>query len=182
MQLLKYNLPMSRLIKVVQSKYFKKIIVVLGSILALAGIFISLDPEPFLKTGYWGVFIFSLFGPVTVIIPVMSQHLNLYFLSLVACTGIVINDSIAYVVGRNADVFIPKSKKLLVLEKWVNKYGVFALLVISIAPIPYDFVGLAVGYLDLSFKKYVIPLFIGKFLRFVLIGLGTGVVFREFIL
>ena len=104
----------------------------------------------------------------------MSQHLNLVLLSAAAATGVVVNDTLAYIVGRNADAFIQKSKKVLLVEKWVNKYGVFALFLISISPLPYDFVGLIVGYLDLSFKKYVIPLFLGKFIRFILVGLGTN--------
>ena len=67
---------------------------------------------------------------------------------------------------------------MILIEKWVDKYGIYALLVISISPIPYDFIGLIVGYLDLSFKKYAIPLFIGKFIRFVLVGLGTGLLLQ----
>jgi membrane protein YqaA with SNARE-associated domain len=167
---------MERLINIIQSDNFRKAAVVAGSVLAVGSILISVNPEPFLKTGYLGVFVYGMLGPVTMIIPVMSQHLNLYVLSAVASAGIVINDTLAYIVGRNADVFIQKSKKVLLVERWVSKYGVFALLAISILPIPYDFIGLIVGYLDLSFKKYAIPLFIGKFIRFVLIGLGAGLV------
>jgi membrane protein YqaA with SNARE-associated domain len=97
-------------------------------------------------------------------------------LSVVASAGVVVNDTLAYIVGRNSDVFVHKSKKVLLVEKWVNKYGVFALLVISVLPIPYDFIGLIVGYLDLSFKKYAIPLFIGKFIRFVFVGMSTSLI------
>jgi membrane protein YqaA with SNARE-associated domain len=132
-----------------------------------------------LKTGYFGVFAYGVLGPVTFIIPVMSQHLNLYILSLVAAFGVVINDTLAYAVGRNADVFVQKNKKVLLLEKWVNRYGIFALLVISVLPIPYDFVGLIVGYLDLSYSKYALPLFIGKFVRFALVGMGTDLILHE---
>ncbi|MBU1034122.1 VTT domain-containing protein [Patescibacteria group bacterium] len=163
-----------KILKIIQSTAFKKTIVVLGSFLAVASILISINPEPFLKTGYLGVFMYGMLGPVTLIIPVMSQHLNLVLLSAVAAAGVVVNDTLAYIVGRNADAFIQKSKKVLLIEKWVNKYGVFALFFISISPLPYDFVGLIVGYLDLSFRKYVIPLFLGKFIRFVLVGLGTS--------
>jgi len=165
---------MQKLIKIIQSDTFRKATVIVGSVLAIGSILISVNPEPFSKTGYLGVFVYGMLGPVTMIIPVMSQQLNLYVLSAVASAGVVVNDTLAYIVGRNADVFIHKSKKVLLVEKWVNKYGVFALLVISILPIPYDFIGLIVGYLDLSFKKYAIPLFIGKFIRFVLVGMGTS--------
>jgi membrane protein YqaA with SNARE-associated domain len=171
---------MERLLKTLQSIRFKKVVVIIGTILAVGSIFISVNPEPFLATGYLGVFIYATFGPVTIIIPSMSQHYNLYMLSAVAALGVVINDTLAYLVGRNADVFISKNKKVLVLEKWVNKYGYFALFAISVLPIPYDFIGLLVGYLDLSFKKYAIPLFVGKFFRFVLIGLGTNFVVSKF--
>jgi membrane protein YqaA with SNARE-associated domain len=164
---------MEPLLRIIKHPWFKKLIVVFGSTLAIASIFISVNPEPFLKTGYWGVFLYGVLGPVTLIIPVMSQHLNLYILALVAALGVLVNDTLAYVIGRNADVFIQKSNKVLLLEKWVNKYGVYALILISISPIPYDFVGLLVGYLDLSYKKYAIPMVIGKYIRYLLIGWGT---------
>ena len=165
---------MTKLLRILQSNTFRKITIIVGSILAVGSILISVNPEPFLKTGYLGVFVYGMLGPVTLIIPVMSQQLNLYILAAVASAGVVVNDTLAYIVGRNADVFIHKSKKVLLVEKWVNNYGVFALLAISISPIPYDFIGLIVGYLDLSFKKYAIPLFIGKFIRFVLVAIGTS--------
>lgn len=154
---------MNKLIKVVSSDAFRKATVIVGSILAISSILISFNPDPFLKTGYWGVFVYGVLGSVTTIIPVMSQHYNIYILSLVASAGVVVNDTLAYIVGRNAYVFIHKSEKALILEKWVNNYGYLTLFAISILPIPYDFVGLLVGYLDLSFRKYAIPLFIGKF-------------------
>lgn len=62
------------------------------------------------------------------------------------------------------------------MKKWVDKYGIVALILISISPVPYDFIGLIIGYLDISFKKYASPLFVGKFIRFVLVGLGMGLV------
>ncbi|MFZ5425111.1 MAG: YqaA family protein [Patescibacteria group bacterium] len=170
---------MDKLVNLINSNGFKKATVIIGSILAIGSILISVNPEPFLKTGYWGVFLYGMLGPVTIIIPTMSQHYNLYVLSAIASFGVVINDTLAYIVGRNADAFIQKSKKVLVVEKWVNKYGYLALFVIAVLPIPYDFIGLIVGYLDLSFKKYAVPLFVGKFFRFVLIGLGTGFVLER---
>jgi membrane protein YqaA with SNARE-associated domain len=165
-----------KIVKIVQNDSFKRAAVIVGSTLAIGSILISVKPEPFLKTGYLGVFVYGMLGPVTMIIPTMSQHLNLYILSVVASAGVVVNDTLAYIVGRNSDVFVHKSKKVLLVEKWVNKYGVFALLVISVLPIPYDFIGLIVGYLDLSFKKYAIPLFIGKFIRFVFVGMSTSLI------
>jgi membrane protein YqaA with SNARE-associated domain len=168
-----------KLLKLTQTKSFKKIIVFIGIILALGSILISVNPEPFLKTGYLGVFIYGILGPVTTIIPVMSQHLNIYILATVAAAGMVLNDTLAYIIGRNADVFIDKSKKVMLVEKWVDRYGYITLVVIAILPVPYDFIGLLAGYLDLSFKKYAIPLFVGKFIRIVFVGMGTTFVLSK---
>ncbi len=165
---------MEKLLHVIQSNSFKKATVIIGVILAIGSIFISFNPTQFLETGYWGVFLYGIFGPVTVIIPTMSQHYNIFILSAVAAAGVVVNDTLAYIVGRNADVFISKSKKVLIVENWVNKYGYWTLFVFAVLPIPYDFIGLIAGYLDLSFKKYAIPLFVGKFCRYVLVGFGTN--------
>lgn len=165
-----------RIVQISQNKYLKKTIVIVGITLAIGSVLISVEPEPFEKTGYLGILLYGMLGPVTMIIPVMSQKYDLILLSIVASVGVCLNDTVAYVVGRNADVFIQKSKKVIFIEKYVNRYGYWALIVISILPIPYDFIGLIVGYLDLSFKKYIIPLFIGKFLRFILVGMGTSLI------
>lgn len=102
-----------KVIEVLHSKLFKKATVIIGSALAIGSILISVNPALFLKTGYAGVFLYGALGPVTMIIPAMSQHYNLYLLSAAASAGVVVNDVLAYIVGRNADVFIPKSKKAL---------------------------------------------------------------------
>ena len=165
-----------KLISLASNKHFKRLIVIIGSIFLIGSIFIAIDPEPFKKTGYAGVFFYGILGPVTLIIPIMSQSYNLIILSLVASAGVCINDTLAYIVGRNTDAFIEKTNKVRVVEKYVNRYGFLALLGISILPIPYDFIGILVGYLDLNYKKYILPLFIGKFIRFILVGLGTSLV------
>jgi membrane protein YqaA with SNARE-associated domain len=91
----------------------------------------------------------------------------------------VLNDSVAWLIGRSGDVVLQRSKKLERIEKGIHKFGPFVLFFWSLMPIPYDFVGLIAGYLEFSYKSYVIPSFLGKFVRFILLGIGIFVFFGK---
>lgn len=54
---------MNKLAKILQSRKFKEITIILGVLFFVLTFVISLDPKPFLKFGYSGVFVFNLFGP-----------------------------------------------------------------------------------------------------------------------
>lgn len=163
----------NRLIAVFKSNLFKKITFVLGGLFLILTLVISLDPEPFLKLGYFGVFVFNLFGPGTLLIPPLAQHMNIVGLSLVTSLGMVFNDSVSWLVGRSGDVVIPRSKRVLSIEKALHKFGPLALFFLSLIPLPYDVIGLIAGYLEFSYTSFAIPTFLGKLARFLLLGAGT---------
>jgi membrane protein YqaA with SNARE-associated domain len=161
-----------KLIKFLRSKNFKKITLVLGVIfLVLTGL-ISFKPEPFLQFGYLGVFIFSLFGAGTFLVFSLSRYMNIFGLAGAIALGTALNDSVAWLIGNSGESIVPRSSKTQGIEKSVQKYGVFALFVWSLLPVPYDIIGLIAGYLGISYKRYVIPTFLGKFVRMILIGGG----------
>lgn len=135
--------------------------------------FIGLKPEPFLRFGYLGIFGFNLFGPGTLLIFSLAKHFNVYGLAFVSAIGMAFNDSIAWIIGNSGTAVIEKSRKLKTIEKTVQRYGVLALFIWSIIPFPYDLVGFVAGYLGLPYKKYIVPTFLGKFIRIMLIGLGV---------
>lgn len=98
--------------------------------------------------------------------------MNIFGLAFFTALGMTFNDSVAWLIGNSGETIIPKSKKTQRIENTVQKYGVFALFVWSLLSIPYDIIGLIAGYLGISYKKYIIPTFLGKFIRMILIGLG----------
>lgn len=167
----------TRLIYTVNSKTFKKAVFFLGIAFFFLTFFITFSPQPFLRFGYLGVFIFNLFGPGTFLFPALSKFMNIPLLAGVTALGMMFNDSVAWLVGITSDSLILPSKKLDKIRSSIEKYGPWALFFWSLIPFPYDFVGFVAGYLKMPYKKYVIPTFSGKFVRFILMGYGLLKIF-----
>lgn len=135
---------------------------------------IVVEPEPFLRLGYLGVFGFNLIGPGTLLIPSLSLKMNIVGLAIASALGMSINDSLSWVVGHGGRAIITPSPRSLRIEQSIHKYGVWALFFWSVMPIPFDFVGLIAGYLGFSYKRMFLAAFLGKVARFLTMGIGTN--------
>ena len=155
-----------------KSKQFKKLTLILGAIFFILTFFISFNPKPFLQFGYLGVFFFNLFGPGTILFPSLLKHMNLTGLALATTAGMALNDSVSWLIGKSGDVIVKRSKKIERIEKSIEKYGAYALFFWSLIPFPYDLVGLAAGYLEFPYRKFLFATFLGRFIRFILLGMG----------
>lgn len=163
-----------RLGRLFQSRSFKKAVVVVGMFFIVLTFVIYLDPEPFLQFGYLGVFVFNLFfGPGTLLLPLLATRMNIVAVALATASGMVLNDSLTWFVGRSGDVLIPRSKGVVAIERAVHKFGPLAVFLLCLIPMPQDPTGLVAGYLGLSYKRFVIPTFLGMFIRSLLIGYGS---------
>lgn len=169
-----------KLAKLFQSNRSKKIIFILGIIFLVLTLFISLDPRPFLRFGYIGVFIFNLFGAGTLLVIPLARHMNIVGLAFASALGMAFNDSVSWLVGRSGDAVIPRSKKVEGIEKSIHRFGSVALFFWSLIPIPYDIIGFIAGYLEFPYKSFIIPTFLGKFVRFILLGSGVVAFFGRF--
>ena len=58
-------------------------------------------------------------------------------------------------------------------KKMVQKFGLIAVYILAIIPLPLDFNGLLSGYLGVSYKKYVFVNFLGKVTIFFLVAIGV---------
>jgi membrane protein YqaA with SNARE-associated domain len=162
-----------RITRVLDSRLFKQIMIVLGVALFLLSLVATFDARPFLRFGYLGIFIFNLFGAGTFLIIPLATHMNIFILAFVSALGMACNDSVSWVIGRSGDVILPRAKRIEEIEGSIHKYGVFALFFWSLIPFPYDLIGLIAGYLRFSYPRYIIPTFMGKFIRFILLGSGA---------
>ena len=160
-----------------RSKEFKRIAFLLGIIFLILTAFISINPQPFLKFGYIGVFAFNLFGPGTLLIPSLARHMNIFGLAIASALGMALNDSISWSIGSIGHSVIPHSKKVERIEGSLRKHGPPILFFWALIPFPYDLIGLIAGYLGFSYRNFVIPTFLGKFTRFVLLGYGIIKIF-----
>ncbi len=165
---------MVRLPPFFSSKAFKTFTLILAVIFYLLAFVIVFTPEPFLRFGYLGIFVYNLFGPGTFLVPTASRYFNVFGVAVATALGMAINDSVSWLAGRNGDIVFKRGKRVQKIERYIKKYGPFALFFWALIPFPYDFIAIVAGYLEMPFWRFLIPTFLGRFIRF--IGLGTGTV------
>ena len=160
------------------SKAFKFFTLALAVIFYILGVIIAYRPEQFLSFGLPGIFIFSVFGPGTIfLVPVAARFMPVFSLALVAALGMAVNDSISWLAGKNGDVVFKRGKRVERFERYIKKYGPWAMLVWSFIPFPYDFVAIISGYMGLPYAYFALPTFLGRFLRFLVLGSGAVAIF-----
>ena len=162
----------NKLARFFKSPRVKRTAIILGIIFYLLAFVIAFYPKPFLKFGYLGVFVFSLFGPGMILVPALVGELNIYLLAFVVALGMAFNDSVSWLVGKSGDIIVKRTKRIESIEKIIHKYGAYALFFWSLIPFPYDLIGLIAGYLEMPYKKFITATFLGKFVRFILLGMG----------
>jgi membrane protein YqaA with SNARE-associated domain len=166
-----------QLIALFQHKSFKRVVFVLGVLFFLISIFVTVDPKPFLKFGYPGIFVASLLGVGTLLAIPLSVHFNTFWLAVVMSLGMAINDSVSWLVGQSGDAVVERSKKIEQIENSIHKYGKVALFFWSLIPFPYDLIGFIAGYLEFSYWDFMIPTILGRFVKFMILGTGIMAVF-----
>lgn len=162
-----------RIAAFIASKRFKRILFYTGLAFIVLTFILALNPAPFLRYGYAGVFVFALFGPASLLVPVLARYMNVPALAVVTASGMAINDSVSWYVGSLGAFVLPPSTTVLRLEKSLRSYGKFALFFWALIPFPFDIVGLIAGYSGFSFAGFIVPIFLGRLLRFLLLGYGV---------
>ena len=164
-----------------KSKPFKFFTLALAVIFYLLAFVIAFAPEPFLRFGYLGIFVFNLFGPGMFLVPTASRHFNIVGVALVTALGMAINDSVSYLAGKNGDVVFKRGRRVERIEGQIKKFGPWALFFWALIPFPYDFIAIIAGYLQLPFWRFLIPTFLGRLIRFLFMGSGTVAIWGKFI-
>lgn len=160
------------LTKIVQSTTFKRIAVLLSIFLIGCTFFIAVQPDSFIRLGYFGVFIYNILGSGIFIIPVLSTKLNIFWLIFFSSLGNVINTSVAYILGHSTHSLFPKVELIAKIKKFMRHYHLIGLYIVTIIPFPIDIAGLLSGYLQIPYPLYVLINFLGKSTLFALIALG----------
>lgn len=155
------------------SKAFKKFTLILSVIFIVASFFVALDPRPFLQFGYLGIFVYNLFGTGIVIVPVFSRYYNVILVAFLAALGMSVNDAVSWYAGKTGQIIIPPSPRMARIHDKIVRYGPWAIFFWALIPFPFDIIAVAAGYLRLPFWRFLIPMFLGRFVRFLLLGSGS---------
>ncbi|MBC7223024.1 MAG: VTT domain-containing protein [Anaerolineae bacterium] len=134
--------------------------------------------------GYPGIFLISLLGSATVIVPApsiavvfaMGAVLNPFLMGPVAGLGEALGETTGYLAGATGRAVIRDRPLYQRVVRWTRRYGLIPIFVLSAVPNPFfDIVGIAAGALQIPFWRFLIVCFLGKTVKAVLMALlGAG--------
>lgn len=128
----------------------------------------------FEQYGYLGVFLISLVGNATVILPApslamvfgMGGVLNPLLVGLVAGVGEALGELTGYMAGYGGRAVIEDWQMYERLEGWMQRNGAATIFVLSAIPNPiFDLAGIAAGVLRFPLAQFLLSCWIGKTIK-----------------
>jgi membrane protein YqaA with SNARE-associated domain len=132
--------------------------------------------------GYVGIFLISFTESIIQPVPpdpfitgATAFGLNPLISAFVAAIASVLGGSVGYFLGKFLGE--PIAKKLIKEkyykegEKLFNKYGIYAVLVGALTPVPYKVICWMAGIFEMNFLKFLLASFVGRFPRFFAVAL-----------
>jgi len=127
----------------------------------------------FASYGYLGLFVVSVVGNATVLLPMPSLVatfitggvLNPWLVGIVSGAGMAIGELSGYLAGYGGGAIIEAKDKERYekLEGWMRRYGALTIFVLSAIPNPvFDLAGIAAGALRYPVWRFLLPCFLGK--------------------
>jgi uncharacterized membrane protein YdjX (TVP38/TMEM64 family) len=175
--------------------WLKKSLVPLAGLLGALVIFVTVGwlylryPEFFenLKGyGYLGVFVISLILNATVIIPVSAMAVisslggalpSPFLVGVVGGIGAAVGEMTGYVAGRAGRDLLAKNKIYIRVERWVHRWGMVAVFVLSIFPFLFDIVGIIAGATRMPVWKFFIACLFGRMILYISVAYIGSVLF-----
>ncbi len=127
-----------------------------------------------LQFSYPGVFLISLVGALSVIIPIpytlviylLGSILNPFFVAVSGGLGSALGEFSGYVLGYYGRVVLSKERrrKMDYMMKVFHRYGFAAIFLFALTPLPDDLLFIPLGIMRYRFLKAFIPSFLGKML------------------
>ncbi|MBI3538128.1 MAG: VTT domain-containing protein [Chloroflexi bacterium] len=158
------------------------ILTIAFSISVTIGILLFKDQiQEYAALGYPGIFLISLLGNATLILPVPAfavvfatgAVLNPVWVGIAAGIGAGIGEMTGYLAGYGGSVLI-QDNIYKNLEAKIKRYGAGLIFLLALIPNPlFDVGGLVAGAMKMGWLKFLIAVCAGKTLRFIILGL-TG--------
>jgi uncharacterized membrane protein YdjX (TVP38/TMEM64 family) len=130
--------------------------------------------DEFAAYGYPGIFLIMLMANATVILPApgvavvfaMGNVFNPMLVALSAGTGGAIGELSGYLAGFSGQAVVENTQTYDRIVPWVQKYGVWAILVLSAIPNPFfDLAGIAAGVAKIPVWKFLIFCWVGQLIK-----------------
>lgn len=134
--------------------------------------------------GYVGIFLISLLGNATVIMPVPSLALvfaaggvlNPLLVGLVAGLGAPLGEMTGYMAGYGGSAVVENRARFRRVQEWMERRGFLTILVVASVPNPLvDLAGMSAGMLRYPVAKFLLACWIGKTIKATVFAyLGSG--------
>ncbi len=130
--------------------------------------------EQFAQFGYPGIFLIALLANATVLLPApgvaviyaMGAIFNPIGVALAAGTGGALGELSGYMAGFSGQAVIERMDVYDRVKPWVDKYGGWAILVLSAIPNPFfDVAGIAAGIAKMPVHTFLIFTWIGQLIK-----------------
>ena len=130
--------------------------------------------EDFATYGYPGIFLIALMANATVFLPApgvavvfaMGSIFNPIGVALAAGTGGAIGELSGYLAGFSGQAVVEKTDVYNRISPWIEKYGGWAILVLSAIPNPFfDIAGIAAGMAKMKFWRFLLFCWIGQLIK-----------------
>lgn len=151
-----------------------RIVVLLFSLAISVLIFVYRDRlADFASYGYLGLFVVSVIGNATVLLPMPSLVatfitggvLNPWLVGIVSGAGMAIGELSGYLAGYGGGGIVEAKDRQRYerLESWMRRYGALTTFVLSAIPNPlFDLAGIAAGALHYPVWRFLLLCFLGK--------------------
>jgi membrane protein YqaA with SNARE-associated domain len=142
--------------------------------------------KEFAAYGYPGVFLVSLVGNATIILPAPSfavvfavgSALHPLAVGVVAGLGAALGEMTGYLAGIGGRTVIEKRDLYNRLEKWMRKAGMLVVFLLAVIPNPaFDLGGMVAGALRMPVWRFLLAGWAGKSIRFTLLALSGHLLF-----
>ena len=130
--------------------------------------------EQFAQFGYPGIFLIALLANATVLLPApgvaviyaMGAIFNPLGVALSAGTGGALGELSGYLAGFSGQAVIERADVYHRVKPWVDKYGGWAIMVLSAIPNPFfDVAGIAAGMAKMPLHTFLIFTWIGQLIK-----------------
>lgn len=137
--------------------------------------------ERFAVFGYPGVFLIALLANATVLLPApgvaviyaMGAIFNPFAVGLAAGTGGALGEISGYLAGFSGQAVIERMDIYDRIKPWVDKYGGWAILVLSAIPNPFfDVAGIAAGISKMPLRNFLLFTWIGQLIKMTMFALA----------
>jgi membrane protein YqaA with SNARE-associated domain len=140
--------------------------------------------EQLASFGYPGVFLVSLLGNATLVLPVpglvvifaMGSALNPLLVGIVAGLGMALGEMTGYLAGYSGSAIVEDSAHYNQIERYVHRFGGWIIFLLALIPIPlFDVAGIAAGAIRFPVGWFLLAASAGKIVKATIVAFaGAG--------